>query len=74
MDYEEDPLDAVIRELGEETGIVGWNPVLFSVLGSPGRDHASIASVYSTPLMWTWKRILLQETMRFTQNGLELKT
>ena len=38
VDYGEDPLDAVIRELVEETGIVGWNPVLFSVLGSPGRD------------------------------------
>ena len=34
----EDPLDAVIRELMEETGIVGRNPVLFGVLGSPGRD------------------------------------
>lgn len=38
VDYGEDPLDAVIRELREETGLVGRNPVLFSVLGSPGRD------------------------------------
>ena len=37
VDYGEDPIDAVIRELVEETGIVGWNPVLFSVLGSPGK-------------------------------------
>lgn len=38
VDYGEDPLDAVVRELREETGLVGLNPVLFSVLGSPGRD------------------------------------
>ena len=37
VDYGEDPLDGVIRELMEETGIVGRNPVLFGVLGSPGR-------------------------------------
>ena len=38
VEYGEDPIDAVIRELVEETGMVGRNPVLFSVLGSPGRD------------------------------------
>ena len=34
----EDPLDAVLRELREETGVYGRNPTLLSVLGSPGRD------------------------------------
>ena len=38
VDVDEDPLDAVLRELGEETGVSGRNPNLLTVLGSPGRD------------------------------------
>ena len=38
VDVGEDPLDAVLRELREETGVYGRNPTLLSVLGSPGRD------------------------------------
>ena len=38
VDVGEDPLDAVLRELVEETGVCGRNPTLLSVLGSPGRD------------------------------------
>ena len=39
VDVGEDPLDAVLRELREETGVYGRNPTLLSVLGSPGRDQ-----------------------------------
>ncbi len=38
VDVGVDPLDAVLRELREETGVYGRNPTLLSVLGSPGRD------------------------------------
>ena len=38
VDYGEDPQNAVLRELLEETGISGSNPELMGVLGSPGRD------------------------------------
>ncbi|MFL2955315.1 MAG: NUDIX domain-containing protein [Candidatus Thalassarchaeaceae archaeon] len=38
VDVGEDPLDAVLRELREETGVNGRNPTLLDVLGSPGRD------------------------------------
>ncbi len=38
VDYGEDPEDAVIRELMEETGVKGENPRILHVLGEPGRD------------------------------------
>jgi 8-oxo-dGTP diphosphatase len=38
VDYGEDPEDAVLRELEEETGVVGRNPVALTILGAPGRD------------------------------------
>jgi len=38
VDYGEDPEDAVIRELLEETGVKGRYPRVFTVLGKPGRD------------------------------------
>ena len=38
VDYGEDPEDAVLRELLEETGLEGRNPELFSVNGDPRRD------------------------------------
>ena len=38
VDYGEDPEDAVIRELMEETGVKGENPQILHVLGAPGRD------------------------------------
>ncbi len=38
VDYGEDPLDAVLRELMEECGIEGRNPTPVVVRGAPGRD------------------------------------
>ena len=38
VDYGEDPEDAVIRELLEETGVVGKYPLALTILGKPGRD------------------------------------
>ena len=38
VDYGEDPEDAVLREMLEETGVVGENPRILHVLGAPGRD------------------------------------
>ena len=38
VDYGEDPEDAVIRELLEETGVVGQYPLALTILGKPGRD------------------------------------
>tara|TARA_B110000008_G_scaffold116821_1_gene119575 strand:- start:411 stop:863 length:453 start_codon:yes stop_codon:yes gene_type:complete len=38
VDYGEDPEDAVIRELLEETGVVGKYPLPLTILGTPGRD------------------------------------
>lgn len=38
VDYGEDPLVAVIRELEEECGIKGMNPKLVAVRGHPERD------------------------------------
>ena len=38
VDYGEDPEDAVLRELQEETGIEGENPRVLHILGAPGRD------------------------------------
>ena len=38
VERDEDPLIAVIRELEEETGMVGENPELLMVMGNPTRD------------------------------------
>ncbi len=38
VDYNEDPVDACVRELKEECGIEGKTPVLVTVAGSPERD------------------------------------
>ena len=38
VDYGEDPEDAVVRELLEETGVVGKYPLSLTILGKPGRD------------------------------------
>lgn len=38
VDYGEDPEDAVIRELEEEAGVDGFEPVALSIHGNPVRD------------------------------------
>ncbi len=38
VDYGEDPKDAVVRELEEETGVNGFEPVALSIHGEPSRD------------------------------------
>ena len=38
VDYGENPEDAVIRELLEETGVEGKYPLALTILGAPGRD------------------------------------
>ncbi|MED6313378.1 MAG: NUDIX hydrolase [Candidatus Thermoplasmatota archaeon] len=38
VDYGEDPEDAVLRELQEETGVEAENPRVLHILGAPGRD------------------------------------
>tara|TARA_B100000902_G_scaffold555_1_gene690 strand:+ start:9614 stop:10066 length:453 start_codon:yes stop_codon:yes gene_type:complete len=38
VDYGEDPEDAVLREMLEETGVRGINPQVLDILGTPGRD------------------------------------
>lgn len=38
VDYGEDPKDAVIRELMEETGVSGSNPIILDIHGDPERD------------------------------------
>ena len=38
VDYGEDPEDAVLRELEEETGVDGYSPVALAIHGDPGRD------------------------------------
>lgn len=38
VEYGEDPLECVVRELEEETGIKGRNAKLYSVRGKPDRD------------------------------------
>ena len=43
----EDPENAVLRELREETGVEGSNPELFAVRGSPNRDPRNhIVSIF----------------------------
>ena len=38
VDAGEDPKDAALRELVEETGLVGTDPTLLMVMGDPDRD------------------------------------
>lgn len=38
VDYGEDPSECVIRELAEETSLLGRNPRLYTVRGKPDRD------------------------------------
>ena len=38
VERDEDPLLAVLRELEEETGLIGENPELLMVMGNPERD------------------------------------
>ena len=38
VERDEDPLIAVLRELEEETGLIGENPELLMVMGNPKRD------------------------------------
>ena len=38
VDYGEDPKRAVLRELEEETGVDGFDPVALAIHGDPGRD------------------------------------
>ena len=38
VDYGEDPEHAVLRELEEEAGVDGYDPVAFSIQGDPDRD------------------------------------
>ena len=49
VEYGEDPEDAVKRELFEETGIIGSNPISIAVHGEPTRDPRKhvIALFYS---------------------------
>ena len=49
VDRDEDPLEAVLRELEEETGLVGSNPELLMVMGDPARDPRKhiVSIVYS---------------------------
>ena len=47
VDYDEDPVDAVLRELLEEAGVVGANPEFYAVKGSPKRDpRKHIVSIF----------------------------
>jgi len=47
VELNEDPLDAVIRELKEETGIVGEDPEVLTVRGAPDRDpRKHIVSIF----------------------------
>jgi len=47
VDYNEDPLNCCVRELEEECGIKGTNPVMVSVEGAPGRDpRTHIISIF----------------------------
>ncbi|HJL54321.1 MAG: NUDIX hydrolase [Candidatus Thalassarchaeaceae archaeon] len=38
VDYGEDPELAVLRELGEEAGVNGYNPIVLAIHGDPSRD------------------------------------
>jgi 8-oxo-dGTP diphosphatase len=49
VERDEDPLIAVLRELEEETNLVGTNPELLMVMGDPSRDPRKhiVSIVYS---------------------------
>ena len=49
VERDENPLDAVLRELKEETGLTGSNPELLMVMGDPQRDPRKhiVSIVYS---------------------------
>ena len=49
VERDEDPLVAVLRELEEETGLIGSNPELLMVMGNPERDPRKhiVSIVYS---------------------------
>ena len=49
VERDEDPLVAVLRELEEETNLVGTNPELLMVMGDPSRDPRKhiVSIVYS---------------------------
>ena len=49
VERDEDPLIAVLRELEEETGLIGSNPELLMVMGEPKRDPRKhiVSVVYS---------------------------
>ena len=49
VERDEDPLIAVLRELEEETNLVGTNPELLMVMGNPSRDPRKhiVSIVYS---------------------------
>ena len=49
VERDEAPLDAVLRELREETGLIGSNPELLMVMGDPQRDPRKhiVSIVYS---------------------------
>ena len=49
VERDEDPLHAVLRELEEETGLIGSNPELLMVMGEPTRDPRKhiVSIVYS---------------------------
>ena len=49
VERDEDPLIAVLRELEEETGLIGTNPELLMVMGDPQRDPRKhiVSIVYS---------------------------
>ncbi|KAJ5067630.1 adp-ribose pyrophosphatase [Anaeramoeba ignava] len=53
VDYGEDPKDAVLRELKEETNLDGKNPILFDVRGAPDRDPRghTISIFYSVEMV-----------------------
>ena len=47
VEYGEEPEEAVLRELLEETGVVGSGPELFAVRGDPDRDpRRHIVSIF----------------------------
>ena len=52
IDYNEDPVQAALRELSEECGIQGCNPELLTVRGAPERDdrYHMISIVYLVQL------------------------